>query len=73
MRAAVAMVTVAGRLEGDDALRRAMDAVLTTRVELRDDIDVDMASALDELYEQVVARGENPEAAGDKDGAGPQA
>jgi len=50
-----------------------MDAALATRVELRDDIDIDMASALDELYDQVVVRGEDVEAAGGDDGAGPKA
>ncbi|HOT23839.1 MAG TPA: MoxR family ATPase [Thermoleophilia bacterium] len=73
VRAAVAIVAVAARLEGDDVLRRAMDAALATRVELRDDIDIDMASALDELYDQVVVRGEDVEAAGGDDGAGPKA
>ncbi len=73
IRAAVAMVSIAGGLDGEGALRQAMDAALTTRVDLRDDIDADMASALDELYEQVVVRGEDPEVADDEGGAGPKA
>jgi hypothetical protein len=50
-----------------------MEAALTTRVDLRDDIDADMASALDELYEQVVVRGEDPDAAEGETGGGPKA
>jgi MoxR-like ATPase len=73
IRAAVAMVTIASGLDGEGALRQAMDAALTTRVDLRDDIDADMASALDELYEQVVVRGEDPDALSGEDGAGPKA
>lgn len=73
VRAAVAMVAIAGGLDGDDALRRAMEAALTTRVDLRDDIDADMGAALDELYDQVVVRGEDPDAAEDETGAGPKA
>lgn len=73
IRAAVAMVTIAAGLDGEGALRAAMDAALTTRVDLRDDIDADMTSAFDELYEQVVVRGEDPEATDGEDGAGPKA
>lgn len=73
VRAAVAMVAIARRLGGDEALRRAMAAALATRVDLRDDIDADLASALDELYEQVVVRGEDPTDADGRDGAGPKA
>jgi MoxR-like ATPase len=73
VRAAVAMVVIAGGLDGEDALRQAMEAAMTTRIDLRDDIDADMASALDELYEQVVVRGEDPDAAEDESGAGPKA
>jgi MoxR-like ATPase len=73
IRAAVAMVVIAGGLDGEGALRHAMEAALTTRVDLRDDIDADMASALDELYEQVVVRGEDPDAEADEAGAGPKA
>jgi len=73
IRAAVAMVTIAGSLDGEGALRAAMDAALTTRVDLRDDIDADMASALDELYEQVVVRCEDPDATDGEDAAGPKA
>ena len=73
VRAAVAMVVIAGGLDGEDALRQAMEAAMTTRIDLRDDIDADMASALDELYGQVVVRGEDPDAAEDESGAGPTA
>ena len=73
VRAAVAMVVIAGGLDGEDALRQAMEAAMTTRIDLRDDIDADMAFALDELYEQVVVRGEDPDAAEDESGAGPKA
>jgi MoxR-like ATPase len=73
VRAAVAMVVIAGGLDGEGALRRAMDAALTTRVDLRDDIDADLSAALDELYEQVVVRGEDPDAEADESGAGPKA
>jgi MoxR-like ATPase len=73
IRAAVAMVTIATGLDGEGALRQAMEAALTTRVDLRDDIDADMASALDELYEQVVVHGEDPDAGEGETGAGPKA
>ena len=73
VRAAVAMVVISSGLDGEDALRQAMEAAMTTRIDLRDDIDADMASALDELYEQVVVRGEDPDAAEDESGAGPKA
>ncbi len=63
VRAAVASVIIAGRLEGDDALRRAASAALATRVDLRDDIDADFETALDALFEAVVERGEDPDAA----------
>ncbi len=73
VRAAVAMVVIAAGLDGEGALRQAMDAALTTRVDLRDDIDADMGTALDELYEQVVVRGEDPDADTGDDGDGPKA
>jgi MoxR-like ATPase len=73
VRGAVATVVIAGGLEGEGALRQAMEAALTTRVDLRDDIDADLGAAFDELYEQVVVRGEDPEAAADESGAGPKA
>ena len=73
VRAAVAMVVISSGLDGEGALRQAMEAALTTRVDLRDDIDADMASALDELYEQVVVRGEDPDASEGETGAGPKA
>jgi MoxR-like ATPase len=73
VRAAVATVAIAERLwqEERDAcgpvsretLRRAAEAALTTRVDLRDDIDADFAGALDELFELVVDRGEDPDIA----------
>ena len=46
-----------------ETLRRAAVAALTTRVDLRDDIDADFATALDELFELVVDRGEDPDVA----------
>jgi len=73
VRAAVAMVVIASSLDGESALRQAMEAALTTRVDLRDDIDADLSAALDELYEQVVVRGEDPDAEADGSGAGPKA
>ncbi len=42
-------------------LRRAAEAALTTRVDLRDDLDADIGVALDELFELVVDRGEDPD------------
>jgi MoxR-like ATPase len=44
-----------------EVLRRAAEAALTTRVDLRDDIDADFGTALDELLEIVVDRGEDPD------------
>ena len=71
VRGAIATVAIAERLwsENRDAcgsvdratLRRAAEAALTTRVDLRDDIDADFATALDELFELVVDRGEDPD------------
>jgi MoxR-like ATPase len=46
-----------------ETLRRAAEAALTTRVDLRDDIDADFAAALDELLDLVVERGEDPDVA----------
>ena len=63
VRAAIAIVAIASGLEGDDVLRRAADAALATRVDLRDDIDADFSAALDELFELVVERGEDPDVA----------
>ncbi len=70
VRAAIAIVAIAQRLEGDDVLRRAADAALATRVDLRDDIDADFSAALDELFELVVERGEDPDVALAEAGAG---
>jgi MoxR-like ATPase len=71
VRGAIATVAIAEQLwsENRDAcgtvsretLRRAAEAALTTRVDLRDDIDADFALALDELFELVVDRGEDPD------------
>jgi MoxR-like ATPase len=61
VRAAVATVLLAERLSGEDALKRAAAAALATRVDLRDDIDADFASALELLLEAVVSRGEDPD------------
>ena len=73
VRAAIAMVAIAERLRNDgpgacgpvsrETLRRAAEAALTTRVDLRDDIDADLSTALDELFELVVDRGEDPDVA----------
>mgnify|MGYP000919476342 CR=1 FL=1 len=45
------------------AVRRAAEAALTTRVDLRDDIDADFGGALDELLDLIVDRGEDPDVA----------
>ena len=73
VRGAIATVAIAERLWADnrdacgavsrETLRRAAEAALTTRVDLRDDIDADFGSALDELMELVVERGEDPDVA----------
>ena len=73
VRAAIATVAIAERLalEGPaccggvdrETLRRAADAALATRVDLRDDIDADFGAALDELFELIVDRGEDPDVA----------
>jgi len=73
VRGAIATVAIAEQLwsENRDAcgtvsretLRRAAEAALTTRVDLRDDIDADFGAALDELFELVVDRGEDPDVA----------
>jgi MoxR-like ATPase len=62
VRAAIAIVTIAAALGGGDALRQAAAAALATRVDLRDDIDADFTSALDEVFAAVVERGEDPDA-----------
>jgi MoxR-like ATPase len=71
VRAASAIVAIASALGGDDALRRAAAAALATRVDLRDDIDAEFESALDEVFAAVVERGEDPDAwaAADPDGS----
>jgi MoxR-like ATPase len=46
-----------------EVLRRAADSALTTKVDLRDDMDASFAAALDELFEMVVDRGEDPDVA----------
>ena len=73
VRAAIATVAIAERLAADGpaccrgvdraTLRRAADAALATRVDLRDDIDADFGAALDELFELIVDRGEDPDVA----------
>jgi hypothetical protein len=42
-------------------LRRAAEAALTTRVDLRDDIDAEFGTALDELFDLVVDKGLDPD------------
>ena len=71
VRGAIATVAIAERLWQDDrdacgavsreVLRRAAEAALTTRVDIRDDIDADFSAALDELFAMVVDRGEDPD------------
>lgn len=63
VRAAIAVVSIAARLEGPrrEVLRRAAEAALTTRVDLREDLDATFGAALDELMELVVERGEDPD------------
>ncbi len=61
VRAAIAMVAIAPGFDGDTALRRAAEATLTTRVDLRDDGETDFATALDELFELIVERGQDPD------------
>ncbi|MFA4964367.1 MAG: AAA family ATPase [Thermoleophilia bacterium] len=80
VRGAIATVAIAADLHaaaGLDArggvsretLRRAAEAALTTRVDLRDDIDTDLAATLDELFARVVDRDEDPDAAPAGEGA----
>jgi gas vesicle protein GvpN len=83
VRGAIATVAIAERLwaENRDAcgaidretLRRAAEAALTTRVDLRDDIDADFGTALDELLDLVVERGEDPDVALAPAGESPKA
>jgi len=73
VRGAIATVAIAEQLwsaspdacgpVSRETLHRAAEAALTTRVDLRDDIDADFATALDELFELVVDRGEDPDVA----------
>ena len=72
VRGAVAIVAIARRAarttavrrgRGRETLRRAAEAALTTRVDLRDDGDADLGTALDELLDLVVERGEDPDVA----------
>ena len=44
-----------------EVLRRAAEAALTTRVDLRDDIDADFGTALEELFDLVVDKGLDPD------------
>jgi len=83
VRGAIATVAIAERLwsasrdacgsVSRETLRRAAEAALTTRVDLRDDIDADFATALDELFELVVDRGEDPDVALARAAASPKA
>jgi MoxR-like ATPase len=72
VRAAIAMVALAPGFAGDTALRRAAEAALATRVELRDDLDADFATALDELVASVERRAGDPDE-GSGTGATPKA
>ncbi len=49
VRAAIAMVAIARHLDGPDPLRRAADAALPTRVELRDDAETTLGETLEEI------------------------
>ena len=49
VRAAIALVAIARRLSGPDAVRRAAVAALTTRVELRDDAETTLDTVLTEI------------------------
>jgi len=83
VRGAIATVAIAERLWSErrdacgpvsrETLRRAAEAALTTRVDLRDDIDADFGAALDELFELVVDRGEDPDVALAPPAASPKA
>ena len=53
IRAAVSIVSIAARLTGTDRLRSAALTALATRVELRDEEDADLASAVDELLDDL--------------------
>lgn len=84
VRGAIATVAIAEGLRGRpgagdgeidrETLRRAVEAALTTRVDLRDDIDADIGTALDEIIALVVDRGEDPDVTlAPADGASPKA
>lgn len=83
VRGAIATVAIAERLWAHDrtacgpvdraTLRRAAEAALTTRVDLRDDVDAHIGVALDELFELVIDRGEDPDVALAGDGGRPKA
>ncbi len=49
VRAAVSIVAIAEKLTGPDRLRSAALTALATRVELRDEEEPDLASAVDEI------------------------
>ena len=49
VRGAIAMILIARHLSGPDTLRRAAQAALATRVELKDDVENDLPAVLDEL------------------------
>ena len=53
IRAAVSIVAIAVRLAGGDSLRAAALTALATRVELRDEEDTDLASAVDEILADI--------------------
>ncbi len=79
VRAAIAIVAIAERLRassadaGDKTLRAAAEAALATRVDLRDDIDADFSTALDELFSLVVTDGQDPDVALAAPAAAPKA
>ena len=53
IRAAIAMVEIAQRLNGEDRLRLAAQAALPTRVELRDEEEESLESVIDSLYNAI--------------------
>ena len=62
VRGAIAIVELAGGADGGERLRRAADAALAARVELRD-ADTGFDEVLDELLELVVVRRQDPDEA----------
>lgn len=69
VRGAIATVAIATELGGGEAqLLPAARAALTTRVDLRDDLDADLGATLEELYQVVVVDGADPDSLGAGEG-----